>query len=144
MPGTRKDPLRSHNFIVEIDGIARAGFREATGLDSAQAPIEYREGNDKNLTVQKLPGLVTYSAITLRWGMTSDADFWNWRKTAMDGKVERKNGSVVYLDETGQEVARWNFRDAWPSRWTGPGGNATGNEVAIEAVELTHEGIARA
>jgi phage tail-like protein len=144
MPGTRTDPLRSHNFMVEIDGIVRAGFREVTGLDSAQAPIDYREGNDKALTTRKLPGLVTYSAITLRFGMSADSEFWDWRKTAADGNVQRKNGSIVYLDESGQEVARWNFREAWPSRWTAPGGNATGNEVAIEAVELTHEGVSRA
>jgi len=140
MPGTRRDPLRGHNFIVEIDGLARAGFREVSGLDSAQAPIDYREGNDP-LHVRKIPGLNTYSPITLRWGMTNDPEFWNWRKSAADGKVERKNGSIVYLDETGQEVARWNFREAWPSRWTAPVGNATAGEVAIETVELTHEGV---
>jgi phage tail-like protein len=143
MPGTRRDPLRSHNFIVEIDGIARAGFREVTGLDSAQTPIDYREGNDP-LHARKLTGLNTYSAITLRWGMTNDPEFWNWRKRAMDGIVERKNGSIVYLDEAGTEIARWNFQDAWPSRWTGPAGNATGGDVAIESVELTHEGVSRA
>lgn len=142
--GERNDPFRGYNFLIEIDGIARAGFREASGLDSAQDPIEYREGNDKALTVHKLPGLVKYSNITLKWGITNDADIWDWRTKAVDGKIERKNGSVVLLDDTGEEKARWNFRDGWPTKWTGPSFNATGNEVAIETLEIAHEGVEKA
>ena len=141
--GDRKDPFRAFNFLVEIDGIARAGFRECSGLDSSQNPIEYREGND-GLTTRKLPGLNTFSNITLRWGITDDAELWEWRKKAAEGKVERRNGSIVLLDSAGQEQVRWNFRNAWPNRWTGPSFNATGNEVAIEAIEIAHEGLERA
>ncbi len=141
--GDRKDPLRSFNFLVEIDGITRAGFRECSGLDSSQNPIEYREGND-GLTTRKLPGLNTYTNITLRWGITDDAELWEWRKKAAEGRVERRNGSIVLLDSAGEEKVRWNFRNAWPNRWTGPSFNATGNEVAIEAIEIAHEGLERA
>ncbi|MFL6292694.1 MAG: phage tail protein [Thermoanaerobaculia bacterium] len=138
--GDRRDPFRSFNFAVEIDGIARAGFRECSGLDASQDPIEYREGTE-GLTSRKLPGLVKYSNITLKWGMTDDAELWDWRKRAMTGKVERKNGSIVLLDDTGAEKMRWNFREAWPTKWTGPSFNATGNEVAIETLEIAHEGL---
>ena len=69
--GDRKDPFRSFNFLVEIDGIARAGFRECSGLDSSQDPMEYREGNE-GLTARKLPGLNKYSNISLKWGITDD------------------------------------------------------------------------
>lgn len=138
--GDRKDPFRSFNFAVELDGIARAGFRECSGLDTSNDPIEYREGTE-GLTARKLPGLVKYSNITLKWGMTDDAELWDWRKKAMTGKVERKNGSIVLLDETGAEKMRWNFREAWPTKWTGPSFNATGNEVAIETLEIAHEGL---
>jgi phage tail-like protein len=141
--GDRVDPYRAFNFLLEIDGITRAGFREASGLDSAQDPIEYREG-DQELTVRKLPGLNKYSNITLKWGITDDAEFWDWRKKAMDGKVERKNGSIVLRDDAGEEKLRWNFREAWPTKWTGPSFNATGNEVAIEQVDIAHEGIEKA
>ncbi|HUA45460.1 MAG TPA: phage tail protein [Solirubrobacteraceae bacterium] len=141
--GVRQDPYRSHNFLVEIDGITRAGFRECSGLETRQAPIEYREGSDP-LTVSKLPGLVTYANITLRWGITNDPSFWEWRQNAMDGDVQRLNGSIVLLDETGAEQLRWNFRQAWPSAWVGPTFNATANEVAIESVEIAHEGVLRA
>jgi len=138
--GDRRDPFRSFNFAVEMDGIARAGFRECSGLDASQDPIEYREGTE-GLTSRKLPGLNKYSNITLKWGMTDDTELWEWRKKAMTGKVERKNGSIVLLDDTGAEKMRWNFREAWPTKWTGPSFNATGNEVAIETLEIAHEGL---
>ena len=141
--GVRQDPYRSHQFLVEIDGIARAAFRECAGLESRQQPVEYREGNDP-LTARKLPGLNTYANITLRWGITDDPAFWTWRQTAMNGTVERKNGSIVLLDETGQEKLRWNFREGWPTKWTGPTFNATGNEVAIETLDIAHEGLDKA
>ena len=141
--GERKDPFRGYNFRVEMDGITRAGFREASGLDSAQDPVEYREGN-QNLTVRKLPGLNKYSNISLKWGVTDDAELWEWRKKSIEGKVERKNGSIILCDDTGAEKVRWNFVDAWPTKWTGPSFNATGPEVAIEALELAHEGLAKA
>lgn len=141
--GSRNDPFRAFNFLVEIDGIARAAFRECSGLDSSQNAIDYREGGEP-LRMRKLPGLNTFSNITLKWGITADAEFWEWRKKAADGKVERKNGSIVLLDDSGTEKVRWNFTDAWPSKWTGPTFNATGNEVAIESVEIAHEGLTRA
>lgn len=141
--GERRDPYRVYNFLVELDGITRAGFRECSGLETSNDPIEYREGIDGRGSRQ-LPGLTRYTNITLRWGTTDDAELWQWRERAAQGVVERKNGSIVLLDDTGAEKVRWNFREAWPSRWTGPSFNATGNEVAIEALELVHEGLTKA
>jgi len=141
--GERKDPFRAYNFLVEIDGITRAGFRECSGLDSSQDPIDYREGGEP-LHVRKLPGLVKFSNISLKRGITDDAELWQWRKKAMDGTVERKNGSIILLDDTGAEKARWNFVNGWPTKWTGPTFNATGNEVAIETLDIVHEGVAKA
>ena len=141
--GDRNDPFRSYNFLVEIDGITRAGFRECSGLDTSQDPIDYREGTDA-LTARKLPGLNKYSNISLKWGITTDADLWDWRKQVMDGTIERKNGSMVLLNDTGEEQVRWNFREGWPTKWTGPSFNATGNEVAIETLEIVHEGLEKA
>ena len=141
--GDRHDPYRVYNFLVEIDGITRAGFRECSGLDTTQDPIEYREGNE-GLTARKLPGLNTYSNISLKWGITDDAELWEWRQQVMDGQVERRNGSIVLLDDTGEEKARWNFREGWPTKWAGPDLNATGTDVAIETLEIVHEGITKA
>ncbi|MDD5320658.1 MAG: phage tail protein [Methylococcales bacterium] len=139
----RTDPYRVYKFKVEIDGITRGGFREASGLDSTQDPIEYREGTD-GLHSKKLPGLNKSSNISLKWGITDDAQLWEWRKKSIDGTVERKNGSIVLYNDAGEEKIRWNFIEGWPTKWTGPSFNATGNEVAIETLEIAHEGLTKA
>jgi phage tail-like protein len=136
--GARVDPYRAHNFIIEIDGIQRAGFREASGLDSSNDSIDYREGTD-DLAIKKIPGLVKYANITLKWGITTDPDIWAWRKSAVDGNVQRKNMSIVLLTEDGKEAKRWNVHNAWCTKITVPSLNATGNDVAIETMEITHE-----
>lgn len=138
----RTDPYRVYKYKVEIDGITRGGFREASGLDSSQDPIEYREGTD-SLHAKKLPGLNKSSNISLKWGITDDAQLWEWRKKSIDGKVERKNGSIVLYNDAGEEKIRWNFSEGWPTKWTGPSFNATGNEVAIETLEIAHEGLTK-
>jgi len=143
--GDRRDPYRGYNFLVEIDGIARAGFRECSGLDSTQDPIEYREGNE-GLTARKLPGLNKYSNISLKWGITDDAELWDWRQQVMDGNIAgaRRNGSIVLMDDTGEEKVRWNFREGWPTKWTGPSLNATGSDIGIETLDIVHEGLVKA
>jgi len=140
---TRFDPYRGFNFLVEIDGITQAGFQECSGLDSSTGVVEYREGAD-GPQVRKLTGLNSFTAITLKRGVTDSDELWQWRLTAVEGRTERKNGSVVLLDERGTEKIRWNFSNAWASKWTGPAFNATGNSVAVETLEITHEELSRA
>ncbi len=142
--GDRKDPFRGYNFKLEIDGISRNGFRECSGLDAKSDPIEYREGNEKVFTPRKLPGQTKYTNITLKWGITDDKSLWEWRKKVIDGKTERKNGSIVLMDESGEEKLRWNFVAGWPSDWNLSALNATANEVAIESLEIAHEGFVKA
>jgi phage tail-like protein len=143
MPAGRVDPYRSYSFLVEIDGLTHAGFQECTGLDESTETVEYREGSDPN-HVRKLPGLGRYTNITLRRGVTDSDELWKWRTTVRNGREERRNGSIVLLDLTGREVRRWNFFNAFPSRWTGPAFNATANAVAIEALEITYEDMQQA
>jgi phage tail-like protein len=148
MPTGRTDPFLNYNFKLEIDGIQRAGFRECAGLDATTAVVSYREGNETVFTSRKLPGQVTYSNISLKWGITDDHSLWDWAKKFVDGKgqlSERKNGSIVLMDESGQqEKKRWNFVFGWPTKWTGPSFNATANDVAIESLDIAHEGLALA
>jgi phage tail-like protein len=139
-PPQRDDPYKAFNFLVEIDGIARAAFSEVSGLESETAVIEYRVGGELN-TVRKLPGLTKYANIVLRRGVTRDAELWNWRKTVVDGNLDRRNGSITLLDDARNEVVRWNFRNGWISKWEGPALNAKANEVAIETIEIAHEGL---
>ena len=141
--GTRTDPYRDYNFLIEIDGITQAGFQEVGGLDASTDTVEYREGNDPT-HVRKLPGMHKYSPISLKRGITDSDELWKWYRTVVDGKPERKNGSIVLLDDTGQEKIRWNFVNAWPSKWTGPSFNATSNQVAVETLEITHEEVKKA
>ncbi len=140
--GSITDPHANYRFLVEIDGIARGSFQECSGFDSTVEVTEYREGGD-NATVRKLPGQAKYSNIQLKWGMTDDVDLYEWHRKAIKGDVERKNGSIVLLDRRGDEVARWDFVRGWPTKWDGPDLNATSNDVAVEMIEIAHEGVER-
>jgi len=140
--GKRVDPFLNYNFLVELDGITRAAFTEASGLEATTEPVEYREGGD-NGTVRKLPGLTRFGNIVLRWGMTMDRELYDWHRQIVLGDVQRKNGSIIVLDRKGFEVARWNFIEAWLTKYTVSDFNSTGNGVAVESVELAHEGVER-
>jgi phage tail-like protein len=140
----RTDPFRNFNFLVEIDGIAQGAFVECSGLGATTEVIETREGGD-NTTVRKLPGKTTYTDITLKWGLSASKELWKWREQVIHGTVARKNGSVVVYDLANRaEVARWNFVAAWPSKWEGAAFSAKGNDIAVDTLVLSHEGIARA
>jgi phage tail-like protein len=138
--GARNDPFRQFNFVINIEGVGSGAFSEVSGLDTETDPIEYREGSE-DITVRKLPGLRKYPNITLKRGFTKDRGLWDWRKTVMDGKTQRKSGSIVLLNEAREEALRWNFREGWPCKLQGPPLNAKTNEVAIETLEICHEGL---
>jgi len=140
----RKDPFRNCRFLLEIDSITQAGFSEATIPDSSQDSIEYREGNETP-TSRKIPGLVKYGNLTLKWGTTDSLDLYNWRKLVEQGKMKeaRRNLAVVLLDEEGNTSSRWEFSSAWPSKYNAPTLNAKGNDIAIETLEIVHEGMKR-
>ena len=139
-PPSPDDPFTGFNFRVEIDGIQIAAFSEVSGLESETAVIEYRVGGGRN-TVRKLPGLTKYANIVLRRGMTQDAELWNWHKRIIEGNADRRNGSIVLLDNEGNAVVRWNFVRGWICKWEGPALNASANEVAIETIAIAHEGL---
>jgi len=142
--GTRVDPFRNFNFLVEMDGVTQASFIECSGLEATTEVIETRQGGD-NTTVYKLPGKTSYGDITLKWGTTASTELMSWREDIIAGVVTRRNGSVVLYDLTNQtEVARWNFFNAWPSKWDGPSLNAKGNDLSIETLVLVTERVARA
>ncbi len=142
--GARKDPYKNHRFLVEIDGITQGGFREVTISNTEQAPVEYREGNEPP-TVRKLPGLVKYGNVSLKWGITDSMDLYKWRTLVEQGKMKdaRKNVAIVLIDEEGKQQSRWEFSQAWPTKYDAPPLNATANEVAIETLEIAHEGMKR-
>lgn len=138
--GNRIDPFLNFNFRVEIDGLQVAAFHECSGLDSTIDVIEHREGGGP---IRKLPGVTKFSNIVLKRGITDNRELYDLHLRCIEGKVSRKNGSIILMDRADQEVARWDFSQAWPTKWIGPSLSAEGNDVAIETLELAHEGLRR-
>ena len=142
--GQRNDPYRNFRFRVEISGIQIAGFSEATIPDSTIDPVEYREGTDAT-HVRKLSGLTKYGTISLKKGLTDSMDLYNWHlQVAQTGAINnRKSLSLILVDETGADKSRWDIVEAWPTKYSSSGFNAKNNEVVIETLELTHEGVTK-
>lgn len=138
--GERKDPYLSYRFLVEIEGLIVGGFSEASGLQVEIETEEYREGG-VNDHVHKLPKSTKYQNITLKRGITDSDVLWTWQQGAVDGMIHRKNGRIVLLDPEGNESWHWTFEDAYPVKWMGPDLKADGNAIAIETLELAHNGI---
>ena len=141
----RHGPLRMARFLLEIDGVAKAGFSRCRIPDSSTTVVEYREGNDPP-TPRKLAGSNEYGALGLRYGVTTDAiELYEWRRLVEQGRVDeaRRSIAVVLLDEEGAPAARWELRNAWPTRYAAPTLDAGRSAVAIEAVEIACEGLRR-
>lgn len=139
----RVDPYKNFRFLLEIDGITQAGFSDCSGFGSNVEVVEYREGGDA-ATVRKLPGKNSYPDITLKWGITDSRELYDWHLTALNGKIERKNGSIILQDDVGQEKVRWNFFTAWPSKYDAPDFSGKGNDVAIDTLTISCERLERA
>jgi phage tail-like protein len=137
----RIDPHTSYNFRVQIDGISSSAFSEASGLTADGEAIDYREGTDAAQNVRKLVGLRKYSNITLKRGYTQDLSLWDWYKNIQSGVPDRRNVSIVLMDQAQQPVLRWLVANAWINKIDAPTFKASGNDVAIESVELVHEGL---
>lgn len=135
-------PIRNFRFRLVIDGITQAGFTEVSGFDVTIDAIDYREG-DKETHVQKLPGLTKFGNITLKWGTTDSTELFEWHRSVVDGRFKRRNFSIIAVDEAGNDSAQWDVFNAWPTRYHVPDFNAKGNDVAIETLEIAHEGVKR-
>ncbi|MFD1992507.1 phage tail protein [Paenibacillus nicotianae] len=140
--GDRKDPYRNFRFKMEVGSITQAGFTEVSGYDSTVEVVEYREGNEVT-TPRKLPGLTKYGNITLKWGVTDSTDLYKWLEDCSNGTITRQDVTITAIDETGQDKAAWQIIQAWPTKYTAPNFNGSGKEVAIETIELAHEGMKR-
>jgi phage tail-like protein len=138
----RTDPYPSFNFRVEIDRITSASFQEVSGLEGSIDVIEFRQGDDAG--VRKLPGLTRYANIVLKRGLSESRELWDWWQEGATGGVQPRNASVVLLDRERAEVARWNVFAAWPVRYVVSVLDAERSAVAIETLELAHEGLERA
>jgi len=141
------DLLTTFSFHVELDGIDIGAFKECSGVDSETEIIEYKETTkDGKMMIRKLPGAMKWADITLKKAIDNKKDLWDWRRQVEQGEIDdaRRNGSIVLYDSTAKEMARWNFFDGWPSKWKGADLNAGENNVAVEEITITHEGLERA
>jgi phage tail-like protein len=139
--GSRNDPLASFNFIVKIENM-ELGFSEVGGIGTETNIIEYREGYEEP-RMRKIPGQGKNPNINFKRGFTTNGkELWLWRKTVLDGKTQRKGGTITLLDEARKPALVWEFSEAWPSKWNGPALNAKNNDIAIEEMELAVERVA--
>jgi phage tail-like protein len=154
LTGNRMDPVMSYNFLVTlIDSssivsltlgavglVPMAGFSECTGLDMTLQVEDYKAGG-MNDRVLKFPSRITWSNIRLKRGIALSNDLWEWHYRFVDGDVRRRDGTIVLQDDQQRPIRTWRFRKGLPVKWTGPTLDANQSRVAIEELEIAHEGI---
>jgi phage tail-like protein len=135
-------PSPKFRFWLEWNG-SKVGFNEVTGLEVETEMIEYRHGESSEDSKLQLPGLSKYAKITLKRGMlSSDNEFVDWWKSSvLPGEVERRDVTISLLNEAHEPVMTWLVKQAWPTKVTATDLKSGGNEVAIESMELAHEGL---
>lgn len=134
-------PMTTYHFIVDWGG-NQIPFTEVSGLNMEIEVIEYREGSSVNNHYAKMPGLRKYSNLVLKRGLVKgDHAFYHWMQSIHANAVERRDLVISLLNENHEPVMQWKVRRAWPCKIWGPSLKAGANEVAIETIELAHEGL---
>lgn len=142
----REDPLVGFNFKLDVGDSITGYFTEVSGLGSSNEIIAHKVVNASGQeVVMKIPGRLTWDDITLKRGVTSSMDAWNWRQDVVKGDMDaaRKNGSIVIYDRNLNEVVRYNFENGWPSSYSGGEVSSEGENVIIEEITIVHEGLIR-
>ena len=141
----RSDPLIVYQFGIEVGGMVTGYFSEIAGISSESDVIEHKVSAEGKDFIQKMPGRLKWGDVTLKRGITSNLQIWEWRQQVEQGKMNdaRKNCSILLYDRNMNVAARWDFVSAWPSKVSGPDIKADGNEFGIEEMILVHEGMAR-
>lgn len=140
LPSPKYNVSGAYRFLVELDGLIVGGFTEVTGLQAETELMELAEGG-LNTHVHQLPKRTKYPPLVLKRGITNSSELWDWYANVVSGKITRKSGSVILQNQAGKELCRWNFFESYPVKWTGPDMNATTSSIAIETLQLVHNGI---
>lgn len=142
-PGARLDPYTGFNFAVEIESLIAGRFVEVNGLQLETEYFDYREGGCNDY-IHKLPGPTRYPQnLVLKHGLTTIDVLWRWHQDVAQGKIKRRNLTVLLLNLAGTPVMWWNVREAYPVKWIGPDLRADSATVAFETVELVHRGFSK-
>jgi len=136
---TRNDPYTGFRFLIEVEGLLVGGFAEVSGLQAEIETEEYWEGGNHN--VHTLPKGTKYSRLVLKRGVTDADTLWKWHTRIRDGHVERHTVHIILLDEDSSRKWDWRCVDAYPVKWSGPDFRADSDSIAIESLELAHNGI---
>lgn len=135
-------PLPSFSFQVSWGSQQKLPFQEVSGLEAETQVIEYRHSNSKNYSTIKMPGIAKYGNITLKKGIfVKDATFWGWYSAIVMNTYPRTTVVVQLLDENQAPTMTWTLKNAWVTKISGPSLKSDGNEVAIESIEVAHEGL---
>ncbi|SRR6056297_359188 len=138
-------PIPKFYFSVDLgsdSGVGEIPFQEVSGMDIESQVIEYRSGNDKRFSTAKMPGLVKSGNVTMKKGMfKDDLAFWEWYEKIKMNTIARTTITISLLDEAGAPLMSWVLGNAWPSKISVTDLKADSNEVAIETIEIVHEGI---
>lgn len=144
MAGEKQDnvwPLPKFYFQVKL-GDKEVPFQEVSGLDIEAQVIEYRHGNSKEFSTIKMPGIKKTGNVTLKKGVfVKDNSFWDWFNKIKMNTIERQTVVISLLDEAGKPTMVWTLNNAWPTKITGTDMKSDGNEVAVETIELAHDGL---
>ena len=144
---TRDTPFGAYNFLVEFDGneasnTALGGFSDVSGLGTEITLMEYRQGNDKENRVRKIPAMQKAGDVTFKRGVMGVKNFWTWVQATRTSPYTARNLSITLNDEQGNPVQRWKLINARPSKWTGPTLAAKGgSDVAMEELVVSSEGF---
>lgn len=134
-------PLPKFHFEADWGG-TRIGFTEISGLDVETEVIEYREGASREYTKQKIPGMQKFANVTMKRGVfATDNDYFKWWNSVALNTVERRDVTVKLLNEAHEPVMVWKIKNAWPTKIASTDLKSDGNEIAIESIELAHEGL---
>lgn len=144
---TREDPLVGFKFGLEIEGKLSGYFTNVGGIGSETEVITHKVTNQETgeTIMEQIPGRLSWTPITLKRGVTSAMDIWDWRQLVVEGKIKdaRTNCSIVAYDQAMTEVARWNLENAWPSKVVGPDMDSGSTNYMIEDLTIVHEGVRR-
>ena len=145
MAGEKQDnnwPLPKFYFMVDWGGTTNIPFQEVSGLEIEAEPLEYRHGNSKVFSKINMPGMVKNNKVSMKKGVfVNDNTFWDWYNKIKMNTIERQNVVIKLLDEKGSPTMTWTLNNAWPTKISSTDLKSESNEVAIESIEIMHEGL---
>jgi phage tail-like protein len=146
--GRESDPLIGFNFRIEVAGAVTVTgyFTECSGIGSEHEVVDHKVVDDQGRElVQKIAGRLKWQDVTLKRGITDNMSMWDWRQIAVEGRMAeaRANCSVIMMDRNYEDLARWDFVNAWPSKLGGPQVKSDSNEFGVEELTIVHEGMTR-